>query len=399
MSYVEFIEPYYYNVLYYFLLLFLSWVTVLYHIGSNGQKILHEENKNSISQLSAVILTGFFIYYIGLRPVSGASFGDMALYAMSYEHTTLESTYYPISLHTEWLWQNLTIFCAHMGMNVNEYFFVIALIYYGSMFFCAWYLTRHNLWLTIMFFFTAFSTYSYGTNGIRNGMACSIVLVAICLLVDSNGFKKTISLVLMFLALGVHRSTMLPSVSALLTFYVVKDTKWAFRFWLISFALSLVFGNAAAAFFAALGFDNRLETYYQGQYKESTSEMFSSAGFRWDFWLYSAAPVAMIWYTTRKRHFTDLGYTMIANTYLLCNAFWIIVIRSSFSNRFGYLSWFIYPLVFAYPLLRMNLWKDQDRKTAIIFFFYSAFVFFMYFIYYFGTTGFRGFDLYWWRKA
>ena len=72
---------------------------------------------------------------------------------------------------------------------------------------------------------------------------------------------KVLSLILMFFAAGIHRSTMLPSASALMTLYVVKDTKWAFRFWLNSFALSLVLGNAAASFFAALGFDDRLERY------------------------------------------------------------------------------------------------------------------------------------------
>lgn len=397
MTEIEFIEPFYYNVLYYFLLLFLSWITVLYHIGSRGQKILHEENNNSISQLSAVILTVFFIFFLGLRPIT-SDFGDTTMYARSYYNTPLDAPYSSISIHGEWFWNNITLFCVHMGMNMNEYLFTIELMYIGSMFFCAWYLTRHNLWLTMLFFFTAFSTYSYGTNGIRNGLACSVVLVAICLLIEKHKGKRLLSFVLMFLAMGIHRSTVLPSASALLTLYVVKDTKWAFRFWLLSFALSLVLGNAVAQLFATLGFDDRMETYYKGQYNEGTSARFSSAGFRWDFLLYSAFPVAMIWYVTRFRKFTEIGYTMIANTYLLCNAFWIIVIRASYSNRFAYLSWFIYPLVIVYPLLRMNLWKDQDRKTAIIYFLYSGFMFFMYFIYYFGTTGFRGFDLYWWRK-
>ena len=125
--------------------------------------------------------------------------------------------------------------------------------------------------------------------------------------------------------------------------------------------------------------------------------LFSHVGFRWDFLLYSGFGTAMVWYVTRYRRFTDRAYIIIANTYLLCNAFWIMVIRSSFSNRFAYLSWFIYPLVMAYPLLRMNLWKDQDRKTALIFFLYSGFTFFMFFIFYFGTgNGFRGFNQYWW---
>jgi hypothetical protein len=134
-----------------------------------------------------------------------------------------------------------------------------------------------------------------------------------------------------------------------------------------------------------------------GQFSEENTQYFSSTGFRWDFLLYSSAPVAMIWYVTYYRRFSDPEYTAIANAYLLSNAFWIMVIRAAFSNRFAYLSWFIYPMVIAYPLLRMNIWKDQDRKTTIILFLYSAFTFFMFFVYYFGTTGFRGFDLYWWR--
>ena len=124
-----------------------------------------------------------------------------------------------------------------------------------------------------------------------------------------------------------------------------------------------------------------------------------STGFRWDFLFYSIWPIVMTWYLTMYRKFKDKTFNVIANTYILCNAFWIMVIRATFSNRFAYLSWFLYPLVIAYPLFRMNLWKDQDRKTAIIFFLYSGFIFFMFFIYYFGTmSGFRGFNQYWWRQ-
>ena len=131
---------------------------------------------------------------------------------------------------------------------------------------------------------------------------------------------------------------------------------------------------------------------------EGSSDGLLYSGFRFDFLFYSAFPVWMIWYVTQRRKFNNPEYSVYANTYLLCNAFWILVIRASFSNRFAYLSWFLYPLVIAYPLMRMNLWKDQDRKTAIIFFFYTGFTFFMFFVYYFGTTGFRGFDQYWWRN-
>lgn len=404
MESIEFIPYYYYSTTNYFVLLFLAWATSLYYVGSNVQKILHSEG--SFSQELAVLATVLMSLFIGLRPISGF-FGDMKGYAMGYEHISNLTPYMTPSYKSEWLWQNMQIFLKNViGFNVHEYFLLVAAGYYGFMLICSYLLVRKNLWISMMFFFTAFSTFSYSTNGIRNGLACSLVLVAIALLAlttsrdttsnESRG-KIVLAIILMICALGMHRSTMLPSVAAFTSLFVIKDTKWALRFWIASIAISLVAGPLVEQFFTSLGFDDRMSGYYEAQFKEGHADKFSHVGFRWDFLLYSAMPVALIWYATRHRRFTDPGFSMIANTYLLCNAFWIMVIRASYSNRFAYLSWFIHPLIFAYVLMRMNLWEDQDRKTAIIFFLYSGFTFFMYFIYYFGTTGFRGFNLYWWK--
>ena len=96
------------------------------------------------------------------------------------------------------------------------------------------------------------------------------------------------------------------------------------------------------------------------------------AGFRIDFIIYSIMPIIMVWYVTIKRNFKDLTYNIIASTYILANAFWVMLIRSEQSNRFAYLSWFLYPIVIAYPLLRMNIWEDQDRKAGLILLVYSG---------------------------
>jgi hypothetical protein len=288
-----------------------------------------------------------------------------------------------------------------VGLNIHEYFLIIEIVYIGGMFVFAWKQTRKNLWLMMMFFLSAFQAYSFGTNGIRNGMALSIVLIALAFLADAeeSKFSKYIAFFLMFMAFGIHRSTMLPIAASLSTYFYMKDTKLAIRFWLVSIAISLAAGPLVEQFFASLGFDDRMANYSSVNMTEDVAQHFSGTGFRLDFLLYSSAPVVMIWYVTRYRHFTDRAYTMFANTYLLCNAFWIMVIRATFSNRFAYLSWFIYPVVMAYPLLRMNLWKDQDRKTALVFFFYSGFTLAMFFIYYYGTlNGYRGFDIYWWKR-
>ncbi len=391
MEAIEFVPPYFYNLVYYLTFLILTWFTVLYYIGSGQQKILHAES--TPIQGAALFLSLIVIYFLGLRQVSG-EFGDTWMYA--YDYWRIEPEYKAINIHTEWFWDNIRAFCKSSGFNTNEYFLFVEFFYVMGMFTCAMILMRKNLWIAMLFFFTAFSTYSFGTNGIRNGLSSSIMLVAISLLPEAGG-KRLFSFLLMILALGIHRTAALPSAAAIATLVLIKDTKWAIRFWIASIAISLVAGSAITQVFSSLGFDDRMSGYAIDA--SQSGDAFSHTGFRWDFLLYSAFPVVMIWYVTRYRRFTDLTYTIVANTYLLCNAFWIMVIRASFSNRFAYLSWFIYPLVMAYPLLRMNLWKDQDRRTSIILFLYSGFLFFMYFIYYFGTSnGFRGFDLYWWKR-
>ncbi len=394
MQPIEFIPSYYYATVYYIFLLFCSWFTVLYYVGSNTQKLLYNE-VGGPSQVVAVLVTLVIALIVGLRPLE-RDFGDTRVYAGGYNYIhTLD--FDPIDFHTEWFWRDLEVFCRMvLRLNVYEFFTVVSVVYFGGMLLCSYLLSQKNLWLSMMFFFTAFQTFTFATNGIRNGLACSMVLIAIAVMIQKQ--KLTLGpALLMFLALGTHRSAMLPIAASVGSVYFLKDTKLAFRFWLLSIAISLVAGHAVENFFAALGFDDRMSSYAAAQYDEDVASTFSNTGFRWDFLLYSIFPVIVGWYVTHRRAFNDPQYNVIVNTYLLCNAFWIMVVRAAFSNRFAYLSWFLYPILFTYPLFRMNIWKDQDRKTALILFAYSGFTFFMFFIYYFGTTGFRGFDQYWWK--
>lgn len=127
-----------------------------------------------------------------------------------------------------------------------------------------------------------------------------------------------------------------------------------------------------------MGFDDRMTDYFQSQDDAKVMKQFSETGFRFDFLLYSAMPVLMTWYVTIKRNFEDRTFNIIAVTYILANAFWVMVIRAAYSNRFAYLSWFLYPIVIVYPLLRFRLWDDQDRKTALILLLYEGFTFIMF---------------------
>ena len=108
---------------------------------------------------------------------------------------------------------------------------------------------------------------------------------------------------------------------------------------------------------------------------------FSSYGFRWDFLAYSAMPIILGYYTILKKRITDNWYSVLFSTYCLANAFWVIFIRAAFSNRFAYLSWFMYPIVVAYPLFFFNLWNDQDKKVGQIILVYIGFTAVMQFLY------------------
>ena len=65
------------------------------------------------------------------------------------------------------------------------------------------------------------------------------------------------------LALGIHRSVMLPIVAILVGIFLIKDVRYAIAFWIASIFLSLVFGDAVTSLFASLGFDDRMTQYTQ----------------------------------------------------------------------------------------------------------------------------------------
>ena len=334
-----------------------------------------------IAKIGAFAFTALVILFIGFRPISSV-FVDMAMYTHVYDNIydgTMESVN---DQRGEWLFYAYGNLCKRIGLTDVMYIFSIAVIYFGLMLVACWRLMRNNLFVAILFCLASFSCFAYGVNGMRNGMACSLVMVGVSLL-SGKRWEKILAFAFMFCACNIHRSTALPCICAISAWLFVKDTKWAIYFWFVSILVSFVAGNYVTEFFVNLGFDDRMMEYANldefGKVGQSENV---KAGFRIDFIIYSIMPIIMVWYVTIKRNFKDLTYNIIASTYILANAFWVMVIRSEQSNRFAYLSWFLYPIVIAYPLLRMNIWEDQDRKTGLILLVYSGFTFFMNFIYY-----------------
>ena len=126
--------------------------------------------------------------------------------------------------------------------------------------------------------------------------------------------------------------------------------------------------------FIGLGFDDRVTTYLT----TLDSEKFTKTGFRWDFLIYSMMPILLGYYIIVKRNIYDKPYIILLNTYIIANAFWVMIIRANYSNRFAYLSWFMYAVVLLYPLLRLNIWSNrQGLRVAQIMMAQVAFTWFM----------------------
>lgn len=311
------------------------------------------------------------ILWIGLRPVSGA-FGDTVNYALEY--VNMDSHSVSMDWSEEWVWQFFMNGCKTAGLSLSVFFLIIAAIYIFSAFWAVRILLPDDTMLGIIFVISSLMFFPFAVNGLRNGLACHLVLLGAAFLLNDKWIPGSL---VCLMALGIHRSVMLPIVAILFAIFVTRNVRYAIAFWVASIFISLFAGELITGFFTGLGFDERMNQYIT----LDEMQQFSKAGFRWDFLLYSAIPVAMGWYICIYRQVSDNWYNVLFTVYCFCNAFWIMIIRSAFSNRFAYLSWFLYPLVIAYPLANLRIREDQDQFTGWILLAYSAISVFMWFVF------------------
>lgn len=354
-----------------FLAITVGWATFysLRCISSPDYSIQLERRRMVLPLLVSII----FIFWLGYRPLSSAAFGDTVNYARTFAGVSADAVF-SFNWHTEWLWGAILVICKRLGLDVHGWFTVIEAGYMLTALWAVKRFTPTNPLLGILFVWTSLMFFSFGTNGLRNGLACHIILLAMSYFFDD---KYIIGGLLCLAAFGIHRSVILPIAGMVAGRFVVKDLRYALAFWAMSIVVSLVAGSAAINFFISLGFDDRMASYNTTEFADA----FRRTGFRWDFLLYSSFPIIMGWYVCIKKKIKDDWYRTVCVTYCLCNAFWVMVIRAAFSNRFAYLSWFLYPIIIVYPLVNLPVWEDQDRKTGLILLAYSFFTLFMQVIY------------------
>ncbi|MFI3266538.1 MAG: EpsG family protein [Rikenellaceae bacterium] len=360
----DFIPIYLYTPVFNYLILIL---VLGVFVKTQAQDIFLKQAQESYI---GIVLCFVMILYMGLRPISGYYFGDTGNYASSYYfmQSNLHNAY-DIFGDRDWVFNGLMRLFAFFS-DVHGFFVFCAAVYVLSIYVAMRNFFGYRYYIPLIVAMSMFTFWSYGTNGIRNGMAASVAILAL-----SYRPRYILMLILSVIAVGIHTSMGITVVSAVAALYV-RNPKIYLGVWLLSVMSSLFRGAYLANLITATGFVG-MDTITSYMNNTDFNYQFSQLGFRWDFLLYSSIPIVVGCCFIFLYNYKDTIYIWLFNIYLVTNAFWVIFIESAFSNRFAQISWFIMPLVLIYPFMSQRFWSDQSKKVGIavvifyIFTFYS----------------------------
>ena len=308
----------------------------------------------NLNAIWGIIFTCILIIYMGLRPISSV-FGDTVNYAHGFYEiqNSLDSIQW--IWDKEWLFYNMMQWFAK-NSDIHTFFLLCATIYVGSLWIAMIRIFKNYYYIPILIIFSMFTFWTYGVNGIRNGMGASLFILAMTYV-----NKPIIMVGLGLLACGFHKSIYLMIIASSLAWFF-KNSYYYLVGWITCVGISYVAGFRIQNYLAGLGFgeDDRLSAYLTGDNMIGEIVQMSMV-FRWDFLAYSAMGVAVGYYFIFRRNFKDEYYHWIYNTYLVTNAFWVLIIRAAYSNRFAQISWFIMPIVLIYPFLKQRFWKNHEK--------------------------------------
>lgn len=316
------------------------------------------------------ILIAVLVLYMGQRQVS-YYFGDTVNYANTFYNHAESLSPFVWRWQTEWLFHNMLRWFAKYS-DIHTFFTVCSLIYCGSLWWAMKRMFKSYYYIPFIVILSMFTFWQYGVNGIRNGMGASLFILALSY-IDNLPLAILIALT----GVGMHSSVAM-MIGAAGIAWLFNNSYYYLAGWLLSVVLSYFAGMTIQSYIAGWGVitgDDRFTGYMTGE-NQIGEIVQTTMEFRWDFLLYSAMAVFVGYYFIFVRKFKDEYYHWIYNIYLITNAFWVLVIRSSYSNRIAQISWFIMPIVLIYPFMKRRFWQNHERMTGIALLVFYVFAFY-----------------------
>lgn len=324
------------------------------------------EYANPIPSLLFAVVTAIII---GLRP-KAKCFVDTNNYIAFYN--VVEGRNFHFNPDAEnFLFDNLFQWMASNQLGWSAFFLVIACIYFIGMWVACRKLFPQDVFIAFLVYLAAFSTFSYGTNGIKAGAAASLFLIAV-----AYYERRIIAIVFLLLSLGFHHSMILP-IGAFILAYFYRNAKIYLASWCFCLLIAMLhisfFQNLLAGFADERG----------SEYLLSSGENWGGkSGFRFDFVLYSSMPVLVGYWAIFRKQVVSVTYEFLLSIYLIANGVWMLCMYANFTNRIAYLSWFLYPIVLIYPFLKEDLGENKYKMFAMVACLHLLFTLFMSIVYY-----------------
>ena len=361
-----------YYPLYQLIVLVFTLGLCLRYANLSNRRLLGSAEVNYSQLVPAVVLMLFVAFFIGFRPTGSNVFGDTVMYALNYESAW--GWFDPSDIDGDWVFNYIMGYMAGQRMPLSWFFTVIDLLYFGLMYLACLKMFPRDSLLAFVVYLGAFSTFSFGTNGIRNGMAASIFLCALAF-----WRSKVLVVGLALLSFATHHGMMLPACALLCVWLVPRPRLWM-AVWVVCLIIAALHITWFQDLFAQL-------TDESGEGYLATENMGEWGGtlegkFRYDFVLYSAIPLWVGWRAMKKLHRPSARYRAVFNCYALCNSIWMLCMFANFTNRIAYLSWFLIPILLVYPYLRQEFVRRQYKELSLVAALHFAFTLFMWLIYY-----------------
>ena len=166
---MQLFDPFFYEKAHLLAVFLLSVFLSVFLSRENADQLLRRNRH----QYWVFIYALFFTFIVGFRPVSPA-FGDTVNYAQTYDNFSRIAD--KITSSKDSLFYSFMWLCSQY-MSVNWFFFIIECLYIVPIIIGCYRLMQNNADIGLLFCFASFSFFSYGVNGLRNGVALSFVFL------------------------------------------------------------------------------------------------------------------------------------------------------------------------------------------------------------------------------
>lgn len=339
MEFTLFIKEFYiYLIGFFFVLSVLSFVS---YLDSQLRKVL---------DALSVVLAGFAVFYLGSRDFSIGT--DTLQYLQTFKYYESLSEF---SIRKDPFFDFLQYIVSHTS-NYQVFLYLCAFVYVFGALYGLKKIFKRDYYLPFLLFLITPYFVAWGVNVMRSGMAASLFLVAIGYYIQEKKRWKIIGWILA--SVLCHISMLIPVFAFLLTRYFTK-TNFIFILWIGGIMLSLLHINPIDSIISLLGeFGDRAGDYV----------VYSPDSSSWrNFLVFGLPPALFSVYNIMILKYENSFYKWVANTYLLVQIPFIILLDTEYAQRIGYLAGFMMPIILLFPLIyRPKLQLKYLRFTICI---------------------------------